>query len=504
MAASLQPAKKSYFFDKGYRDLGNTIRDAWRSNGHSMEEYIGKIGNEIQSLPLSEHRFLTVCKIVMNILALLSVLVFGSLITAAVSIVNIAVLLVIMAGIYLVFSVVWLADRIYLMRNRIFTACPECKEKSLIPTYICPKCGAKHTNLTPGVYGIFHRTCTGSIDGQVCGEILPTTFWGGRGKLAAVCPHCDAPLSGQESVPLCIPVVGGRSVGKTAFITAFAKEFIDSLAPEKGWEVAIYDEKKRELYREIEADYLSGKTRMTERPTDSSSASSVPFSFFVRGKEFVHERLVHVYDIAGEVFTDSSENEVQKQYEYCQGMVLVIDPFAIPSVRFRLEEWLTPQDIAGIGKADINGILDSFLNKLREVTGLTERKMSSVPLAVVIGKMDSAGLSGDMGDVAVRRLMKEKPEVFGDYYDTMDYLCRKFLADNGMGSFVNAVSLRFKTNRFFACSAIGHTRDRGKYRPQGVMAPMQWLFDQADPDMARAWNDIKFSKQIPIQYEEKG
>lgn len=49
MAASLQPAKKSYFFDKGYRDLGNTIRDAWRSNGHSMEEYIGKIGRACET-----------------------------------------------------------------------------------------------------------------------------------------------------------------------------------------------------------------------------------------------------------------------------------------------------------------------------------------------------------------------------------------------------------------------------------------------------------------------
>ena len=69
---------------------------------------------------------------------------------------------------------------------------------------------------------------------------------------------------------------------------------------------------------------------MTDRPQDVNAASSVSFSFFVKHPEFSPERLVHVYDIAGEVFTDNNENEVQKQYEYCQGIVLIIDPFAIP------------------------------------------------------------------------------------------------------------------------------------------------------------------------------
>ena len=127
---------------------------------------------------------------------------------------------------------------------------------------------------------------------------------------------------------------------------------------------------------------------MTARPKDVNAASSVSFSFFVKNPALSPERLVHIYDIAGEVFTDNSENEVQKQYEYCQGVVLMIDPFAIPSIRYKYEELLTPEDVAGIGKADINTIINSFLNKLREVTGLSDSKMSAVPLAVVISKID--------------------------------------------------------------------------------------------------------------------
>lgn len=494
MATITQPAKKSYFFGKGYRDVLNTIKGAWQRNFASIGKYKANIA---VSHAAGDGKIAFAFKLILNILAIISVIVFGSAITLLISAANIAILLVLMAAVYIAFSVIWLADRLYLVHKRIFTACHECKEKSLIPTYICPKCGAKHTNLTPGVYGILQRTCIGDDPAAYCGGKLPTTFFNGRRKLEAICPHCSTQLMDRESVPICIPVVGGRSVGKTAFITAFSKEFIDTVVPSKSWKVDPYNDKKADIYKEIEMDYKTGSTRMTGRPLDINKASSISFSFFVNGREFKPERLVHIYDIAGEVFTDNYENEMQKQYEYCQGMVLMIDPFAIPSVRHRCEEQLSAEDIAGIGKADINEIMDSFLNKLREVTGLSDQKMSSVPLAVVISKIDSAGLEREVGDFAVREKMAEKPEVYTDYYDTQDYLCRQFLKDNGMESFINNINLKFKDNRYFSCSAIGHSRDKGQYNPQGVLPPMQWLFGKADNKMAHSWNDIKFSKKLP-------
>lgn len=493
MALIPQPAKKSYFFGKGYMDVLNTIKGAWKRNFETIKVYKNRISSAQHISTAS-----TIFFAILNILAMISVAVFGTIITAVVSGINIIILLVVMVVIYIGFSLIWLADRVYLMRKKIFTACHECKEKSLIPTYICPRCSAKHTNLTPGVYGILQRTCTGEDPNSYCGEKLPTTFFNGRRKLEAICPNCDTPLADRETVPICIPIVGGRSVGKTAFITAFSKEFIDNVAPAKSWETEFYNEAKANIYKEIEQDYLTGSTRMTDRPQDINKASSVSFSFFVKGAKFNPERLVHVYDIAGEVFTDNSENEIQKQYEYCQGIVLMIDPFAIPTVRHRCEDMLAPEDIAGIGKADINGIVDSFLNKLREVTGLSDKKMSSVPLAVVIGKIDAADLVNEIGDVAVRNIMASNPEKFSDYYDTQDYLCRKFLKENGMGSFLNNVELKFSQNRFFACTAIGHTRDKGQYNPKGVLAPMQWLFGKADSKMAQDWNDIKFNKKTLV------
>ena len=76
-------------------------------------------------------------------------MVCGSLITAAITLVNVLVLVVFMAVLYLGFTAIWAVDRLYLVHKRIFTACHECKKKSLIPTYLCPRCGAKHTNFDP-------------------------------------------------------------------------------------------------------------------------------------------------------------------------------------------------------------------------------------------------------------------------------------------------------------------------------------------------------------------
>lgn len=486
MATIVEPAQKSYFFGKGYTDLGNTIKGAWQRNFASIGKYKDKIG---ESRANGDSGAVVVIKFVCNVFAMLAILICGSIITAIVSFFHIVILLLFMLIIYIGFSVIWLTDRIYLQSHKIFTACNECKEKSLIPTYICPNCGAQHRNLTPGVYGILHRTCN-------CGHKLPTTFFNGRRNLDAICPHCGTPLSDRETVPICIPIVGGRSVGKTAFITAFSKEFFDEVAPAHSWNLEFYNDKKKQIYSDIQTDFTHGSTRMTKRPSDVNEASSVSFSFFVKGKEFKPERLVHVYDIAGEVFTDNNENEIQKQYEYCQGIAMIIDPFAIPSVRNRLEDQLTPEDIAGIGVADIDEIIDSFLNKLREVTGLSDKKMSSVPLAVIISKIDSANLQDEIGDIAVRKKMSAEPQIFNDYYNTEDYLCREFLRNNDMTSFLNNINSRFSNNRFFSCSAIGHSRDHGRYVPSGVLPPMQWLFDNADNSMRKSWNDIQFPNKV--------
>ena len=467
-----QPAKKSYFFGQGYKDIGDAIRLSWRKNASTAKKYYDSF----------TEKGLMSFKGIFKLFCALSVVSFGTVFFALISLVMVAVVSLFFVLVYIGFSAVWLFDRLYLMRKKIFTACNECKSKFLIPTYLCPDCGAQHTNLPPGMYGILRRTCS-------CGRKLPTAFFNGRKKLQAICPNClqrgrTTYLNDRESRPLCIPVVGGRSVGKTAYITAFAKRFIEFVAPQKGLEIEFYNQAKEDIYGEIKADFAHGSTRMTARPQDLSQTSSVSLSFFIKHKSLHPERLVHIYDIAGEVFTNNDENEVQQQYEYCQGIVFILDPFAIPTVRAQYESQLTPEDRAGIGKADINGVINVFLNKLREVTGLSDQKMAKVPLAVVIGKTDSANLAENFSEEKVEELQMLYPLAQLNANDAVDYLCRKFLRENEMGGFLNAIEMKFSENRFFAASAIGHTRTAGPYNPKGVLEPVEWICSLADKRLA--------------------
>lgn len=479
----VQPAKKSYFFEQGFKDILDAVKQSWIKNAQTAKSYYDRYSAKGLMSP----------KGVYNLFCSLSVVSFGTIFFAVISAIMVIVVSLFFVLVYLGFSAVWIFDRAYLVEKKIFTACNECKSKALIPTYLCPKCGAPHSNLTPGVYGILKRTCK-------CGEKLPTTFINGRKKLQAICPNCFLEgkmtyLNERESRPLCVPVVGGRSVGKTAYITAFSKKFVEFVAPQNNLDIEFYNEAKEAIYSEIKSDFAHGSTRMTARPQNITEASSISFSFFIKNKALKPERLMHIYDIAGEVFTDNNENEVQKQYEYCHGIIFMIDPFAIPTVRAKYEELLTPEDRAGIGRADLNGIINVFINKLREVTGLSDKKMSKVPIAIIIGKMDSANLIEEFSDEKIEELKYLNPNIEIQKSDAIDYLCRKFLKENEMESFVNAINFKFKHNRFFAASAIGHTRDKGAYNPVGVLEPMEWICTKADKKLASLWVKGKYSSE---------
>lgn len=66
---------------------------------------------------------------VANIIAMIAVVVFGSIITAMITAINIVVLLGFMAVIYIGFSVIWIVDRVYLIRKKFLPHAMNVKRK---------------------------------------------------------------------------------------------------------------------------------------------------------------------------------------------------------------------------------------------------------------------------------------------------------------------------------------------------------------------------------------
>jgi len=480
-----QPAKLSYFFSKGYSDIVNVVKGAWINNWGTIKWYWQKLVAAINSDSKFERWFV----MIIWACGIASVLAVGSAITAIFTILSVVILAIIMGVIYLCFSILWLVELIYLKTNKVFSVCTFCKEEFLLPTFICTTCGALHTDLRPSKYGILKRECN-------CGTKLPTSFMNGRNALPAICsnPECAHPMFGTGSKPICIPVVGGRNTGKTAFITAFSVDFIQNVMPRLGFTKESYNDEKEAIFDTMLEDYARGETTATTRETDPNKPSSISYSFLVSGDALDPSRLLHIYDIAGEVFTDHLENEVQQQYDYSHGIVLIIDPLSITDFATTAWDSLTEIDKKSASEVDVLYIMDSFLEKLQQATGLSDEETSKVPLAVVISKADCANLSDMIGDSAVQAL--ESDPAYADWQttDIMDDLCRRFLRDNGMEAFVHAIQLKFRKNRFFACSSIGHERGSGEYEPWGVLRVMQWLITSTDPSFAKIWDTEVFSR----------
>lgn len=455
-----QPAKVSYFFGKGYTDLINTIKESWSKNLYSAGEQFSE----------ARDKGLFTFSGGMNLIAAISIFTFGSIITAVTTLIHVAVLLLVFACIYIGFSVLWFIDRLYIMINKIKNACPnpDCQASFLIPVYECPVCGAKHTKLVPGKYGILKRTC-------LCGTKLPTTFLNGRGKLKAYCPKCDTALSGDTaSRQYAFPVIGGPSVGKTCFINMAIDQIMNEIAPVNGWKMRFISEiEEKDHDRAMKS--LSQGVRLMKTEMDSLTAYQLMLKL---PNEKVNRR-IYIYDISGEKFSSSSDVQNNLAYSYADGFIFIIDPLTLSQFAMEVEDKID-LNAYGASSKDFEDILNIMLINLEKMFGLKDKDTVKRNLAVVINKLDIPTLEEKIGDPAVQQYLMNDSNNCKNYIDARDAACRNFLEEYGAGNFVRTAEAKFKNVRYFTCSALGHNHEGQPYEGKNVVAPVMWLLQQSD------------------------
>lgn len=455
-----QPAKVSYFFGKGYTDLGNTIKESWSRNLHSAGEQFAIARGK---------GFFTIGG-GMNLVAAISIFTFGSIITAFTTIAHIAVLLLFFAFIYMGFSLLWLVDRIYIMVNKIKNACPnpDCQASFLIPVYECPGCGEKHTKLVPGKYGILKRTCQ-------CGTKIPTTFLNGRGQLKAYCPECGAALSGDTaSRQYAFPVIGGPSVGKTCFINMAIDQMMSDVAPARGWEMNFISDTEEKDHT-LAMHSLNQGVRLMKTELNSLTA----YQLMLKLPNEKIGRRIYIYDISGEMFSSSSDVQHNFAYSYANGFIFIIDPLTLAQFTMEVEDKLD-LNAYGASSKDFDDILNIMLINLEKMFGLKDKDTLKRNLAVVINKADIPILEEKIGATAAQQYLTDNAQTCKNYADACNTVCRNFLEKYGAGNFVRTAEAKFETVRYFICSALGHNNEGQPYEGKNVVDPVMWLLQQAD------------------------
>jgi len=455
MSTSTEPAIKSYFFGKGYHDLVAVITESWKKNLDSTKDFFSRINTPFAFLFLGG--------------AGVSVIVFGTLFFVAVSLLHILFLSLFFLLIYIGFTIVWTIERTYLFFHGFFSVCPHCHEKSLLPEYICDHCGKIHSKLMPNSYGILFHQC-------LCGQKLPATFFLNRGRLQARCSHqdCHQLLHREhvESRKIFIPILGGPSAGKTAFMFAVVRQLVDKKAAEMGFNAEFVDSN-------TESDYRKIVNQLRHGAVPAKTIASIPTAFNLALKKGGKTRwFMYIYDPAGEAFQNTEELVAHHYYEYLSGMIMIIDPFSIPAVRRDYQNNLSRTSNVNPSQLNVEDALSRVLLTLEESFGLSKTGHINKPLAVVINKVDAFGLEELIGEVAVNNAMKTRSST--DKAQIRNDIIRQQLIDWDEGALIQQLDTRFKKVRYFSCSALGRIPDsktKDDFVPYQVLEPMLWILN---------------------------
>lgn len=457
-----EPAKVSYFFGDSYRDLGETIADAWSDNFDDIK----KAALDFKGVWGSHNWYVALCLTIFRAVILVSIALFGTIFTAIFSFIHIIVIAILSLSVYIGFVFMRVVDMIFCWFKGLSTNCynPGCSRKFTLPYYVCPKCKKLHHKLVPSKYGILKRTCE-------CGEKLPTTFINGRQKLNSVCPYCQCETIKGIHKSILIPVIGGVNAGKTCFINMAINE-IEKKSPAIDLEFQyqhvhgdVYDENKKRI----------GSGHCPEKTTGDTFKY---YNFYLTPKGVKVNNLISICDIAGEVFDDQTKLNKQQGYRFADGLIAVIDPMAILEFNNEIKRTLSAKEYSELNqsKKSLNDILSGIINTMEGLYRLKAKDTINKPIMIVFTKSDIPGLSEKIGGKAVEKYISSHEKM--TEYEAENILCEQFLMEYGESNFLNALKTKFKQVQFFACSALGHNEDGKEFSPDNVEMPMLWIIDK--------------------------
>lgn len=509
-----EPSAISYFYGPGFADMAKLVRAVFDSIRDSMALLAHKTQDRVgaQEGGFGLPRMVLACVIVAGwfcywLASSVAQLFAGISFCLFMLLPQVVLFTVLEVVMLLVGGIVRVADALVTRVRHISYVCESCHARCTLPMYTCSNCNRKHCALTPNKFGSWWHRCE-------CGKRLPATVLRpSRAKLDAWCPNCwrsgiETSLTNKTTTrTVMIPVIGGESSGKTAFITAYVTDLIDTRASAKGLTATPDGTDKQTMYSGMRSDYASGVVAKTATQQNIADASAFSMSFAVTGPRLSPERRIQLLDIAGETFVKNDENEQQLQYRDADALILVLDPMSLPLARSRFGSSLDAGDSGTISSARAEDVLTALNNNLRAVAQSDRHGRLDMPIAVVLSKMDeSQHLLDRFGDPAVLAMKGLDAEKYGDWFDDMDFLCRQYLYDMDMGDIVDSISQTFSNNRFFSVSAIGHTAgDGSSFTPKYVNDVVDWILQEKDPAFAAALGARTFSKaKLPIVAPAQG
>ncbi len=317
----------------------------------------------------------------------------------------------------------------------------------------------------------------GGVSCDACG-VMSTT---------RICPFCHQELSqdvGQLDHRI-IAIIGGRATGKTHYIASLIARLQNEVALNFDIHVRMIGDEtnrrwKNDFYTPL---FIHKKLLAPNRPAalDASVRSPLMFRFTFGDDSRLRALNVSFFDAAGEDMKSLSKMSVYNRYIcYADGIIFLLDPLQIPSVRFdhRMASANLPlEDPDASPEYIINNLRDLFEREQR--LGATQKV--KVPIAFTLSKVDT--LKPILDRVSALGRPSNHPGVLNyDDVQSVNTEISDYLAGWINPSFMIGVRRGFEHFNFFGVSALGNQPDANDQlttiSPLRVEDPFLWLLRQ--------------------------
>lgn len=470
-----EPAYLSYFFLPLYLSVWQIVKSAYRNiRSFVFDKYFGDWISDIWIAAKSGKHYLDPLILVLTVLGFFT-FAFAYVMVSVLLLVFCACAVVVDGVVLALCAVIKFVDMLVRRINGIWTVCYGCQNKIVNATYRCPSCNEEHKALYPGKYGILKRRCA-------CGTVIPTTFFNGRRKLPAMCPHCGKPCQ-SDTIQISIPVFGGPSAGKSHIINSGLEEICRFAAKQDNpysFEYWTQDDRlKNEQFMNALKQHIDQKTVVDKGRFDA-------YKFYFSHEHAAFKHLVYMFDIAGEAVLDQSKLENNQAMRYTKSYLFTLDPLSLPMFA---DAFAADNGNAGQyapSESCIDDIISPVLTSLQSTLGVSESMLKSASVAIVITKGDIPLLQAELGEERIKAYAKENPG--SGYNEIVNRLCEEFVRKYQASNFLDIIRMTFKRYQFFVVNTWDSVTNQ--YAPHQTADPFLWLIDMESRtvDLKERWN----------------
>jgi ABC-type dipeptide/oligopeptide/nickel transport system ATPase component len=330
------------------------------------------------------------------------------------------------------------------------------------------------------------------------------TFDAPPGKAEPICPDCGS-VATRRACPQChtavpidfvdsdspmIGIVGSKGSGKTVLMTVLTKQLREVVGKRFGAAVRMATDNPDgaqgvDAYKATREAALYEGRSLPAGTNQNAATRRSPLVLVWQGMQTRKlggsrrtSTILSFVDTAGEDLTDLDTTFTLRYLTVCDGLIVALDPFALPGARSRLNlPRAAVQSQDGVPLEVVERITEVLRNELR----VKKKGKIKLPVAVVFTKIDAFFDVMDRGNPIMSAPSKAPayPKVEGE---AVHEHVRALLHEWDAGDIDIHMQLNYADFRFFAVSALGAEPDYaaqsvapGGVRPHRVEDPILWL-----------------------------